>query len=82
MLNEILEHHIAGFHALPHEVSANIYIYIYIYFKWINYLAYLEAFMSSQWKIYRKSIERKLVLIFFASSSYFEKYIIFIILYF
>ena len=31
MLNEILEHHIAGFHALPHEVSANIYIYIYIY---------------------------------------------------
>ena len=80
MLNEILEYHIAGFHALPHEVSANIYIYIY--FKWINYLAYLEAFMSSQWKIYRKSIERKLVLIFFASSSYFEKYIICIILYF
>ena len=28
MLNEILECHIVGAHALPHEVSAYIYIYI------------------------------------------------------
>ena len=32
MLNEILECHIVGAHALPHEVSAYIYIYIYIDF--------------------------------------------------
>ena len=25
-----LEHHLAGSHALPHEISAFIYIYIYI----------------------------------------------------
>ena len=31
MLNAILEHHIIGAHALPHEISAFIYIYIYIY---------------------------------------------------
>ena len=30
MLNKILEHHIVGAHALPHEVSTYIYIYIYI----------------------------------------------------
>ena len=30
MLNAILEHHIIGAHALPHEISAYIYIYIYI----------------------------------------------------
>ena len=30
MLNEILECHIVGAHALPHEVSAFIYIYILI----------------------------------------------------
>ena len=30
MLNEILECHIVGAHALPHEVSAYIYIYILI----------------------------------------------------
>ena len=28
MLNAILEHHIVGAHALPHEISAYIYIYI------------------------------------------------------
>ena len=31
MLNAKLERHLAGPHALSHEVSALIYIYIYIY---------------------------------------------------
>ena len=38
MLNKILERHMRGAHALPHEVS--VFIHIYIYMRWVQIISY------------------------------------------